>query len=237
MSWRAKLRTIRGGFGLSVGLALLPMLLLWWFASGPIMDLLRVPSGWLIEAFQIGTGVTNTPNHDWWVETALQRASGAQGGPVTIQLPAPELRRMMLSLPLFIALIVSKPRTRPFRHAVIGVAILAAVFCASACLAVLDSLAVIVNHHSSMVGTEVAPPNFTVTRPHMSGAAFFLSGLGFYLALQVLPMIAPVMVWAALNWAGVRTLLDAESGPLESPAGLWGLLGRLTTSTQRHRPK
>ena len=82
-----------------------------------------------------------------------------------------------------------------------------------------NDVAVILNHRSSLVTDNVPPPSFTVTRPALSGTAFFLSGLGMYLALQVLPLAAPIGLWAGLNPVGLKTLLLQPDGPAPSEDG------------------
>ena len=213
MRLKNALSTPRGRFALRTAAALIPLLALWWLGSGPIMDVLRPGADWLAGLLHLAHSVTALASHNWQVDTGLERASGTEVGGVPLMLDAGELRRMLLGFPLFLALMIAPPRSRPIRSAAIGCAILIVVFWFSACSLMLNSVAVIVNHRASLIMDTVPPPPFTVTRPPMGEAAFFLSGLSMYLALQVLPLAVPLGLWAVLNPVARKTLLAAPRQP------------------------
>jgi hypothetical protein len=205
---RAHIATPRGRFAATAAAALIPLLALWWLGSGMMIDLLRPGADWLAGQLHLSDSIVSSPSHDWRVDTGLERASGREVGGVLTPLPADELRRLLLGFPLFLALVIAPPRFRPARTAAIGVAVLVVVFWVSACSLLFNSVAVIVNHRSSLIMDTIPPPPFTVTRPPFSETAFFLSGLGMYLALQVVPLALPVLLWAGLNRAGRDQLLS-----------------------------
>jgi len=93
------------------------------------------------------------------------------------------------------------------RMALIGCAVLVVVFWVSASSLIFNSVAVIVNHRASLIMDTVPPPPFTVTQPALSEAAFFLSGLGMYIAMQVLPLALPIGLWAGMNRSGRAVLM------------------------------
>ena len=124
------------------------------------------------------------------------------------------LRRLPLRFPLFLALILTAPRYRPVRSALIGCAVLVVVSWFSVCSLIFNSVAVIVNHRASLIMDTVPPPPFTVTQPALSEAAFFLSGLGMYIAMTVLPLALPIGLWVGMNRSGRAVLM----GPHETVA-------------------
>ncbi len=210
MSLKAYLSTPRGQFLSTAMTALVPLLVVWWVGAGVMIDLLRPGASWLAGQLHLAQSISSTPNHDWLVETGLDRASGSQIGAVVIPLGVGELRRLLLGFPLFLALIFAVPRYQPLRTALIGCAVLVVAFCFSACSLIFNSVAVIVNHRASLVMDTVPPPPFTVTQPAMGEAAFFLSGLGMYIAMTVLPLALPIGLWAGMNRSG-RALLMGPS--------------------------
>lgn len=211
MSLKAHLATPRGRFLSTAAMALLPLLVVWWAGAGSVVDLLRPGASWLAGHLQLAQAITSTPSHDWLVETGLDRASGDQVGAVIVPLDLSELRRLLLGFPLFLALNFAPPRHRPVRTALIGCAVLVILFWCSACCLIFNSVAVIVNHRPSLIMDTVPPPPFTVTQPAMGEAAFFLSGLGMYIAMQVLPLALPIALWAGLNRPGRSVLMGHRS--------------------------
>ena len=214
MSLKAHLATPRGQFLSTAMTALVPLLVVWWAGAGTMIDLLRPGASWLAGHLDLAQSITSTPTQDWLVETGLDRASGNQVGAVVIPLGVGELRRLLLGFPLFLALLAAPPRDRPVRTALIGCAVLVVVFWFSACSLIFNSVAVIVNHRASLIMDTVPPPPFTVTQPALSETAFFLSGLGMYIAMQVLPLALPIGLWAGMNRSGRAVLM----GPPEAEA-------------------
>ena len=214
MSLKAYIATPRGQFLSTAMTALVPLLVIWWIGAGTMIDLLRPGASWLAGQLHLAQSISSTPTHDWLVETGLDRASGNQVGAVVVALGVGELRRLLLGFPLFLALVLAVPRYQPLRTALIGCAVLVMVFWFSASSLIFNSVAVIVNHRASLIMDTVPPPPFTVTQPAMSDAAFFLSGLGMYIAMQVIPLALPIGLWAGMNRSGRAALM----GPLEAEA-------------------
>ena len=212
MTLKAHLATPRGQFLSTAMAALVPLLVVWWMGAGVMIDLLRPGASWLASQLHLAQSISSTPTHDWLVETGLDRASGSQVGAVVIPLGVGELRRLLLGFPLILALILAPPRDRPVRTALIGCAVLVVVFWFSACSLIFNSVAVIVNHRASLIMDTVPPPPFTVTQPALSETAFFLSGLGMYIAMTVLPLALPIGLWAGMNRSGRAVLM----GPSET---------------------
>ena len=207
MSLKSHLATPRGQFLSTAMTALVPLLVIWWMGAGVMIDLLRPGASWLADQLHLAQSISSTPTHDWLVETGLDRASGSEVGAVVIPLGVGELRRLLLGFPLFLALILAAPRYQPLRTALIGSAVLVVVFWFSVCSLIFNSVAVIVNHRASLIMDTVPPPPFTVTQPAMSETAFFLSGLGMYIAMTVLPLALPIGLWAVMNRSGLAVLM------------------------------
>ena len=207
MSLKSHLATPRGQFLSTAMTALVPLLVIWWMGAGVMIDLLQPGASWLAGQLHLALSISSTPTHDWLVETGLDRASGSEVGAVVIPLGVGELRRLLLGFPLFFALILAVPRYQPLRTALLGSAVLVVVFWFSACSLIFNSVAVIVNHRASLIMDTVPPPPFTVTQPAMSEAAFFLSGLGMYIAMTVLPLALPIGLWAGMNRSGLAVLM------------------------------
>jgi hypothetical protein len=207
MSFKAHLSTPRGRFLTRAVIALVPLLVIWWMGAGMMIDLLRPGASWVAGQLHLAQSISSTPTHDWLVESGLDRATGSQIGAVVIPLGVGELRRLLLGFPLFLALILAAPRYRPLREALIGCAVLVVVFWFSACSLIFNSVAVIVNHRASLIMDTVPPPPFTVTQSAMSEAAFFLAGLGMYVAMTVLPLALPIGLWAGMNRSGRLALM------------------------------
>jgi hypothetical protein len=205
----------RSRFALAAAAALVPLLILWWLGSGLIINLLRPGADWLAGQLGLARSINSLPSHDWQVDTGLERASGTDIGGVVLRLDAVELRRVLLSFPLFLAFILAPPRFKPIRSIAIGCAVLIVLFWVSACSLIFNSLAVIINHRASMIMDNAPPPPFTVTHRPLNDLSFFLSGLGMYLALQVLPLVVPVGLWAGLNPVGRRALLAPNTSKVE----------------------
>ena len=214
MSLKAHLAAPRGKFLSTAMAALVPLLVVWWIGAGTMIDLLRPGASWLAGQLHLAQSISSTPTHDWLVETGLDRASGSQVGAVVIPLGVGELRRLLLGFPLFLALILAPPRDRPVRTALIGCTVLVVVFWLSASSLIFNSVAVIVNHRASLIMDTVPPPPFTVTQPALSETTFFLSGLGMYIAMTVLPLALPIGLWAGMNRSGRAVLM----GPPETEA-------------------
>jgi hypothetical protein len=214
VSLKAYLAAPRGQFLSTAMAALVPLLVVWWMGAGTMIELLRPGASWLAGQLDLAQSITSTPTHDWLVETGLDRASGSQVGAVVIPLGVGELRRLLLGFPLFLALILAPPRDRPVRTALIGCAVLVVVFWFSASSLIFNSVAVIVNHRASLIMDTVPPPPFTVSQPALSDAAFFLAGLGMYIAMTVLPLALPIGLWAGMNRSGRAVLM----GPPETEA-------------------
>jgi len=212
VSLKSHLATPRGQFLSTAMTALVPLLVIWWMGAGVMIDLLRPGASWLADQLHLAQSISSTPTHDWLVETGLDRASGSEVGAVVIPLGVGELRRLLLGFPLFLALILAAPRYQPLRTALIGSAVLVVVFWFSVCSLIFNSVAVIVNHRASLIMDTVPPPPFTVTQPAMSETAFFLSGLGMYIAMTVLPLALPIGLWAGMNRSGRAVLM----GPPET---------------------
>jgi hypothetical protein len=195
---------------------LAPMLIVGWLASNLIIDALRPLTDVLSSVLHLADSVTQTPTHDWIANTGLERASGTQMGSVLVPVPADELRRFLVSIPIFLAFMGAAPPANRWRNLFIGLLVLICVFALSACCLVFDEITVIVNHQASLAADTTPPPSFTVTQAPYSAPVFFLAGLSVYLTMQFIPLALPVGLWAAMS-RGRLTALSFEPGKEEMP--------------------
>jgi hypothetical protein len=190
---------------------LAPALLVGWLASNLIIDALRPLVEALAGALHLAGSVAQTSAHDWIADTGLERASGNQIGAVLVPVPADELRRFLVSIPIFLAFMAAAPPNRLWRKLSVGLLVLIATFAISACSLIFDHISVIVNHHASLAADTTPPPDFTVTRTPYSAPVFFLAGLSVYLTLQFIPLALPVGLWAALSGERLAALSSIPS--------------------------
>ena len=103
----------RGRFASRALLALIPLLVIWWAGSGPVLDLMRPVADWLARLLGLANSISALPAHGWTIDTGLERASGEEIGPVILQVNADNLRRLLLGFPLFLALVLAPLDTGP----------------------------------------------------------------------------------------------------------------------------
>jgi hypothetical protein len=192
---------------------LAPLLLVGWLASNLLIEALRPLVQVLSGALHLADSLSQTPAHDWVADTGLERASGTQMGAVLVPVPADELRRFLVSVPIFLALMAAAPPEKLWRKLFGGLFILISAFALSACSLIFDHVTVIVNHQASLAADTTPPPDFTVTRPPYSGPIFFIAGLSVYLTMQFIPLALPVGMWAAMSG---RRLVGLLYAPVEA---------------------
>lgn len=196
----------RRRFGLwSLGMFLL-LLPPWWLWGADLATAaLRPLAGLVFQIFGLSGEITTTAGGGWSVGTRL--TSG--GAPIAYEVPHTSIRRLLLGFPLAVAFLTAPPRTtRPLRAAIIAVAVLSVLFLLSLTSLIWGDLA-------AQLNPELAPPSAgaqaSLDQPPLHPLAAQVAIVGRYIGMSVAPLIAAVLLWAALNPHG-RSVVMADGG-------------------------
>jgi len=197
-------RRARYRFAVFAVAGLIPLMIAWWFVVDDLVALLRPAVAWLVHLVLPVRALLPGDQGGWIAQTSLEITAGKWDGAhqeANFPVDAHLLRRYLVAWPFFVALALAPPRApRLWRMLSIGFAVLVILFILSAAALVSVYVTVLVNHVPSPADRiQFVPPPFYVAAPHYSGAAVFLSGLAFYLASYVMPLLAPVLLWIGLN--------------------------------------
>ena len=189
-----------GLWSLVVFVLLLPP---WWLWGADILlAMLRPLAAVALQAVGLTGQITTGPDGAWVVGTPL-----TQGGqPVTYTVPHTALRRLVLGFPLAIAFLTAPPRTlQPIRAVVVSLVVLTMVFLASLAALIWGDLAAQLNpelattRHDSLASLDQPP-----LHPVLSQVAI----VGRYVGMSIAPLIAAILLWAALNPRGRALVMD-----------------------------
>lgn len=195
--------TARRPFGIwSLGMFVL-LLPPWWLwgadlAATALRPLTGLVFGLLGLSGEIGAG----PN-GWSVGTHLTRG----GVPVTYDVAQTAIRRLLLGFPLALAFLTAPPRTpKPLKAAVVTGVVLTLLFILSLASLIWGDLA-------AQLNPALAPPSAgalqPLDQPPLPAILAQIAIIGRYIGMSVAPLIAAVVLWAALNPAG-RSLIMAD---------------------------
>lgn len=191
----------------------------WWFLREPLIQLL----GQAVGLVSLGL----------WPEVVLGLGfKNHLGLIITLTPPLTDPPRLFMALPLsfnravvifplFWGLTLATPGRALLRRLLIGALILLPVALVMALLYAQFQL-VLYRLHQPML-TETPPTDFALALPD-SPAAAYLWGLGRQLAVLVLPVVAPLLVWLGLHGSFLRTVIlgglrqRREPSPSASPA-------------------
>lgn len=198
-------------FALLALAALLPLTTLWWLVVDDLIAALRPVTVFLVSTLLPVRDLIPNGHGGWTARTSLEITAGRPGAgqqEATFTVDAVLLRRYLVAVPFFLALAAAPPwAPRLLRLLAIGLSALAGLFVLSAASLVFTLLAVLVNHQPNPADRDYfVPPPFTVEAESYGGVAFFLAGLAFYAASYVLPLLAPILLWATLNPVPRRAL-------------------------------
>lgn len=116
------------------------------------------------------------------------------------------LLRIVIGFPLLWALMLSTPGGKLKRIAW-GTLLLGVVSLLGIGAHIWALLAVMFNHQASLIDESLVPPPFRVSVDAYPAWLFHLSAFAHYLAILIVPVIAPVLIWVMLCPRGVRRLL------------------------------
>ena len=192
----------RRRFGVWAGVALVVLLPLWWiWGADVVAGLLRPFVGFVLSLFGLTGRIDVLEGGDWSIGTYL-----TQGGePINYGMSKEGLRRLLLGFPLTLAFLSAPPRpVRPWRAAAISIPVLCLVFAVCVGLVVWGELA-------PMLQPDLAGAAMTVTtlpdQPPLPGFVSQIVIVGRAIALSVATLMTALILWAALNPAGMKTLV------------------------------
>lgn len=187
-------------FALWCAVVLLVSLPPWWLwgADAAAIALAPVTRGVMMLFGLKGLSVVDG---DWLVRTGLLTDGG---GELMFPVARDTVRRLLLGAPLFFAFMIAPPRApRPWRAAVIGLAILTLVFALSVTAYVWGELAQLLNPGLAPAGQATA---IRLVAAPLHPAAAQVALIGRYVSMSVLPLLTAVLLWAGLNPAGRKAL-------------------------------
>jgi hypothetical protein len=158
----------------------------------------------------------------WWLWGADLAAAGLRplaglafrmfglssgGVPVNYDLAETSIRRLLLGFPLALAFQTAPPRTtRPLKAAVVTILVLTLLFILSLASLIWGDLA-------AQLNPVLAPPSAgarqALDQPPLHPILAQIAIISRYIGMSVAPLIAAVVLWAALNPAG-RSVIMAD---------------------------
>ncbi|HEY1072627.1 exosortase H-associated membrane protein [Brevundimonas sp.] len=195
----------RRRFGLwSLGMFIL-LLPPWWLWGADLAAAgLRPLAGLVFRLFGL-TGEISAADGGWAVGTHL--TSG--GVPITYDVAQTAIRRLLLGFPLALAFLTAPPRTtRPLKAAAVTIAALTLLFILSLASLIWGDLA-------AQLNPALAPPSAgaraPLDQPPLPAVVAQIAIIGRYIGMSVAPLIAAVLLWAALNPAGRSVIMADDS--------------------------
>ncbi|HAC00936.1 exosortase H-associated membrane protein [Brevundimonas naejangsanensis] len=121
------------------------------------------------------------------------------------------LRRQLLGFPLLLAFLAAPPRTHaPLRAALIGIAVLTVVFLLGVTAYVWGEIAPILN---PALAPADAPRMAILAAEPLHPAVAQLVLLGRYAGMSIAPLLAAILVWAAVNPQGAAEMFAKQEEP------------------------
>jgi hypothetical protein len=145
-------------------------------------------------------------NQSWRVRTHLGIVNTPES--LVIFLTKETLKHIVLGFPLLWALLLASAGPKKLRL-VLGTLLLTGLSLLGVTAHIWAYLAVVVNHRASTIDESLMPPPFALLAAPYPDWQFHLSSFAYYLAVIVVPLISPVLIWVALCPRGVKRLVVA----------------------------
>jgi len=189
----------------ALGVLIIALPLWWIWGADLVAAALRPVVSGLLKATGLPGGA-EAVEQGWRIGTGFPMADGS--GTYVYVLTQDMLRRLLLGFPLLLGFLAAPPRTdRPVRAAIIGVIALSVVFVLSVTAFIWGELAPILNPALAPGGA--GPAANVIAQPlHPAIAQTVL--LGRYAGASIVPLLTAILVWAAVNPVGRRTVLRLE---------------------------
>ena len=193
----------RRRFGLWVLAALVVYLPVWWFWGADLAaTAIRPLTGIVFSIVGLSGTIDPLPNAGWSVHTGIPLADGS--GTFALQMGSNEVRRLLLTIPIFAALMSAPPfAPRPIRALVIGIVVAIVVFVVAMTLYVWGNLAALLNPDLSPDPASAIRLAASPLHPLLAQVSI----IGRYIGMTVAPLLAPILLWAWLNPLGRVALL------------------------------
>lgn len=196
----------RRRFGLwSLGMFVLLLPPWWLWGADLAAAALRPLAGLAFRMFGLSGEIGVTADGGWIIGTRL--TSG--GVPVNYDLAETSIRRLLLGFPLALAFLTAPPRTtRPLKAAVVTILVLTLLFILSLASLIWGDLA-------AQLNPALAPPSAgarqALDQPPLHPILAQIAIIGRYIGMSVAPLIAAVVLWAALNPVGRSVIMADDS--------------------------
>jgi hypothetical protein len=190
-------------------LCLLPLYAIWWLGGAEwALRLLRVLADAVLpRLFPQGVSeIVLQADQSWKVRTGLVVQDNLPPAMGIIFVAKKMLLRIVMGFPMLWALLLATPGSR-LKRLVWGTLLLGAVslLCTGGHLWAL--IAVLFNHRISLIDESLVPPPFRVVVDPYPDWLFHLSSFAHYLAVLIVPIVAPVLIWVMLCPRGVMRLV------------------------------
>lgn len=200
-------------------------MVLWWFwLRDYLILLLQYGATFVIENMMADKIIALVSQLDakgenivWGLNTSLSPISDPRN---LITIPI-STNRFTVCFPLFWGLVLSTPGNAKFKQLIAGTLILLPIALLISLLLIQFKLALYINHQAIL--TEVPPGEYVLALP-FPDYQYYLMAVGRQLAMLVLPTLAPLLVWGAINQTFMRNLIFE------------GLLARATNRTAVSSP-
>lgn len=193
---------------LRLGAWLVPLSVAWWWLDAAdwflrILSLLADATlpHWIFSDVQ---NIFWQGNLKWRLPTGI-KISGSTENLILFLAPS-QLQRVVLGMPLMLALLLATSGPKKLRL-VFGVVCFFGLSLFGVAAHIWALLAVVVNHKASVIDQAMVPPAFMVIATPFPDWVFHLSSFVYYLAVLVLPLIGPVLIWVLLCPRGILRLL------------------------------
>ena len=194
---------------LGLMLWLLPLYAAWWLGGAEwVLRWLRVVADALLpHLFPQGVSeIVQEANQSWKVRTGLVIQDVFPFTMAILFVAKTTLLRIVMGFPLLWALLLATPG-RTLKRLTWGTLLLAAVSLLGIGGHIWALVATLFNHQVSLIDENLIPPPFRVAVDPYPDWLLHMSGFAHYLALLIVPIIAPVLLWVMLCPHGVGRLV------------------------------
>jgi hypothetical protein len=189
---------------------LLPLYTLWWFgggAEGLLRPLRLLADATLPHLFPQGVSeIVLQPDQSWKVRTGLVVQDKFPFEMAILFVSKTMLLRIVMGFPLLWGLILAT-RGDKFKRLVGGTVLLAAMCLIGIGGHIWALVAVVFNHQPSLIDDSLVPPPFRLAVAPYPQWLFHLSSFAHYLAILIVPIISPVLIWVMLCPRSVTRLV------------------------------